>query len=190
MKWCDLLRVKAEFPVNLWPNAAQAYDHWIRDMHRGNMPYSEFARQLLTANGSNFLAPAGKLLPVRREQGPEGNRARRGPDLHGRAHRDVAKGEARRLRRIFSRIGFKATGEWKEEIVYYNGFDDSKRAGVQTGSAGRHPGPLSPGTDPRAVFANWLISSKFALCRKCREPHLVLAHGARNRPGTRRFPAG
>jgi len=23
MKWSDLLRVKAEFPVNLWPNAAQ-----------------------------------------------------------------------------------------------------------------------------------------------------------------------
>ena len=27
MKWCDLLRVKAEFPINLWPNAAQAYHH-------------------------------------------------------------------------------------------------------------------------------------------------------------------
>src|SRR6266849_4300029 len=30
MKWSDLLRVKAEFPINLWPNAAQAYFHWIR----------------------------------------------------------------------------------------------------------------------------------------------------------------
>jgi hypothetical protein len=25
LKWCDLLRVKSEFPINLWPNAAQAY---------------------------------------------------------------------------------------------------------------------------------------------------------------------
>src|ERR1035438_8234550 len=25
MKWGDILRIKAEFPVNLWPNAAQAY---------------------------------------------------------------------------------------------------------------------------------------------------------------------
>ena len=24
MKWCDLLRVKSEFPINLWPNAVQA----------------------------------------------------------------------------------------------------------------------------------------------------------------------
>jgi|GEM_PF-155820 len=25
MKWSDLLRVKSEFPINLWPNAVQAY---------------------------------------------------------------------------------------------------------------------------------------------------------------------
>ena len=35
MKWSDLLRVKAEFPINLWPNAAQAYHHWIRDCDEG-----------------------------------------------------------------------------------------------------------------------------------------------------------
>jgi hypothetical protein len=29
MKWCDLLRVKSEFPIKLWPNAVQAYHHWI-----------------------------------------------------------------------------------------------------------------------------------------------------------------
>ena len=33
MKWGDLLRVKAEFPINLWPNAAQAYHHWVHDCH-------------------------------------------------------------------------------------------------------------------------------------------------------------
>ena len=35
MKWSDLLRVKAEFPINLWPNAAQAYHRWIRTQHPG-----------------------------------------------------------------------------------------------------------------------------------------------------------
>ena len=29
MKWGDILRIKAEFPVNLWPNAAQAYHRWV-----------------------------------------------------------------------------------------------------------------------------------------------------------------
>ena len=38
MKWCDLLRVKAEFPVNLWPNAVQSYHHWIRASVKDNLP--------------------------------------------------------------------------------------------------------------------------------------------------------
>ncbi len=57
LKWCDLLRVKAEFPINLWPNAVQAYHRWIYDSLRNNMPYDEFARELLTASGSNFRVP-------------------------------------------------------------------------------------------------------------------------------------
>ncbi len=34
MKWGDILRIKAEFPVNLWPNAAQAYHRWVQGVHR------------------------------------------------------------------------------------------------------------------------------------------------------------
>ncbi len=58
MKWCDILRVKAEFPINLWPNAAQAYHRWIYAAVRDNMPYDQFARTLLTSSGSNFRAGA------------------------------------------------------------------------------------------------------------------------------------
>ena len=58
MKWCDTLRVKSEFPINLWPNAVQAYHRWIRTAIRDNVPYDRFARELLTASGSNFRDPA------------------------------------------------------------------------------------------------------------------------------------
>ena len=44
LKWCDVLRVKAEFPINLWPDAVQAYHRWIHDALRENMPYDKFAR--------------------------------------------------------------------------------------------------------------------------------------------------
>ena len=57
MKWSDLLRVKAEFPINLWPNGAQAYHRWIRTSLKENMPYDRFVRELLTACGSNFRTP-------------------------------------------------------------------------------------------------------------------------------------
>jgi len=54
MKWCDLLRVKSEFPINLWPNAVQAYHRWIRTCVKENVPYDRFVREMLTASGSNF----------------------------------------------------------------------------------------------------------------------------------------
>ena len=44
MKWGDILRIKAEFPVNLWPNAAQAYHRWVRASIADNKPYDAFAR--------------------------------------------------------------------------------------------------------------------------------------------------
>ena len=57
MKWSDLLRIKAEFPINLWPNAAQAYHRWVRTSLKENQPYDQFVRELLTASGSNFRVP-------------------------------------------------------------------------------------------------------------------------------------
>ncbi len=35
MKWGDVLRIKAEFPINLWPDAAQAYHRWVRSSRGG-----------------------------------------------------------------------------------------------------------------------------------------------------------
>ena len=29
MRWGDILRIKSEFPSNLWPNGVQAYNRWI-----------------------------------------------------------------------------------------------------------------------------------------------------------------
>ena len=56
-KWCDLLRVKSEYPINLWPNAVQCYHRWIRTCIKENMPYDRFVREMLTASGSNFQGP-------------------------------------------------------------------------------------------------------------------------------------
>ncbi len=56
MKWGDLLRVKAEFPIKLWPNAAQAYHRWVYTSVRSNKPFHQFVRELLVANGSNRMA--------------------------------------------------------------------------------------------------------------------------------------
>ncbi len=71
-KWSDLLRVKAEFPINLWPNAAQAYYHWIHAAVLENRPYDRFAHDLLTAGGSNFRDPPANFYRAMQSRGPEG----------------------------------------------------------------------------------------------------------------------
>ncbi len=91
MKWGDALRVKSEFPINLWPNAVQAYARWIRTAVRDNLPYDRFARQMLTANGSNFRAPEVNFYRCG-EQRAAGHCAGGSADLHGRARGELARG--------------------------------------------------------------------------------------------------
>jgi hypothetical protein len=60
---------------------------------------------------------------------------------------------------FFSRVGYKYTGEWKEEIVF---FDPSKNPG-QPAVALFPDGTrahLAPDRDPREVFADWLIAPR------------------------------
>jgi len=160
LKWADALRVKSEFPVNLWPNAAQAYDRWIRDCIRENRPLSDFARDLLTASGSNFRSPAVNFCRSAGSREPKdiarmaalvfmGQRAEKWPP---------AKLDA--LAVFFSRIGFKKSGEWKEEIVYFDGIDANLAAPVRgTLPDGSHV-DFRPDQDPRKAFADWLLTSK------------------------------
>jgi hypothetical protein len=160
MKWCDLLRVKSEFPVNLWPEAAQAYNHWIRTSIRKNIPYSLFASEILTANGSNFRVPQVNFY---RSAGSKDAKAMaRAVALAFMGERTERWNKAKldAMAAFFSQIGFKGTDEWKEEIVYWNGFAGDRPAST--------PAILPDGTsvslprdkDPREVFAHWLISSR------------------------------
>jgi hypothetical protein len=156
-KWSDLLRIKAEFPINLWPNAAQAYHRWVRTAIRDNLPYDQFARELLTANGSNFrVGPANFFRAVQSREPVVlartvaltfmGVRAEKWPEQQLEA-----------MAMCFRYIGFKYTGEWKEEIVYFdaNAFPPGGRAAaIFPDQTVAH---LTTARDPRAVFADWLI---------------------------------
>ncbi|MHC4959301.1 MAG: DUF1553 domain-containing protein [Planctomycetota bacterium] len=154
LKWCDLLRVKAEFPINLWPNAVQAYHRWIRDAIRNNRPYDQVARELLTASGSNFRVPAVNFW-----------RAIQGRDAAARAHvvaltfmgtRIDKWPEERRdaLALFFSRVAYKRTVEWKEEIVHN---DPAPAMPIVTVFPDGRAARIPPHRDPRQVFADWLI---------------------------------
>ena len=155
LKWCDLLRVKAEFPINLWPNAVQAYHRWIRDAVKTNRPYDQFARDLLTSSGSNFrVAPVNFYRAV---QGREPAALAEAVALTLMGVRVASWPEDRRdgMAAFFSRVAFKGTDEWKEEIVYCDPAPtDTLEARAPDGTTAR----IKSGDDPRVAFADWLIT--------------------------------
>jgi len=155
LHWSDVLRIKAEFPINLWPNAAQAYHHWIRAAIRDNMPYDRFVRALLTSSGSNFRTPPVNFYRALQSREPQaiartvaltfmGTRAAKWPPQRVA---DMAV--------FFSRIQYKETGEWKEEIVQCGGKGPAPAQGkLPDGTVVK----FAPDQDPREAFSAWLTS--------------------------------
>lgn len=145
MKWGDVLRIKAEFPVNLWPNAAQAYHRWVRASIAANKPYSKFARELLTSSGSNFrVGPVNfyRAIPSRTPDGIAGAVALTlmGTRVEGWPAERLAGTAA-----FFSQVGYKPTAEWKEEIVFWDPYGLSKIPGsVAPGKAALAPPAATP----------------------------------------------
>jgi hypothetical protein len=155
MKWSDLLRVKAEFPIELWPDAAQAYYHWIRDSLRENKPYDQFVREMLTASGSNFReAPVNFYRAVQNRE-PAGIAQSVALTLMGVRTEKWPAARLAQMAAFFSAVGYKHTDEWKEEIVF---FDPAKAPeGALTFPDGT-PARLQPNQDPRELFAEWLTA--------------------------------
>ena len=165
MKWSDLLRIKAEFPINLWPNAAQAYHRWIRTSIKENLPYDQFVRQMLTASGSNFRVPPVNFYRAMQNREPPGIAQTVALTFMGTRADKWPKERLAGMASFFAKVGYKSTAEWKEEIVF---FDPGKTNAAATNDLkiaaavfpDGTPARLSPDQDPREVFADWLIDPK------------------------------
>ena len=163
MKWGDLLRIKAEFPINLWPNAAQAYHRWIHDAIRDNKPLDKIATELLTACGSNFQNPPVNFCRAMQSKTPTGIAQAAALTFLGERTETWPTNDLNNLAVFFANVGFKATDEWKEEIVYFN--RSSTNDGALNGSSRKAVLPdgtkvtISLDRDPRAVFTEWLVKS-------------------------------
>ena len=168
MKWCDLLRVKAEFPINLWPNAAQAYHHWIRAAIRENKPYDRFARELLTSSGSNFRDAPVNFYRAMQSKEPAAIAQTVALTFMATRAENWPPERLAAMAGFFSQIGYKETTEWKEEIVYFKPVGQASRPVSSSGPAvpaafpDGTPAHLVPGRDPREAFADWLIAPRNA----------------------------
>lgn len=150
MHWGDILRIKSEFPSNLWPNGVQAYNRWIYEQLLNNVPYDQMVRNLLLSEGSNFRAPAVNFYRGFQQRTPEN--FYNNINLLFLGNRNCTDNGYL----CFSQVKFKSTKEWKEEIIYLDYRKDMPWQKIK----------LSDGTnlqlrydsDWREEYVNWLTS--------------------------------
>ncbi len=160
MKWSDVLRVKSEFPINLWPNAVQAYHRWIRTSIERNMPYDQFARELLTSNGSNFRVPQVNFYRAMESGEAESIAETVALVFLGQRTSGWPEEKLEGMACFFAHLNAKSTSEWKEEIVFFDPFKTGEDGKTTLPSRAVFPDgaevSLVKDQDPRTVFAEWL----------------------------------
>jgi hypothetical protein len=158
MKWGDLLRVKAEFPIKLWPNAVQAYHRWIHTSLRQEKPMHEFVRQLLVGNGSNFREGEVNFYRAMQDRSPRGIAATVALTFLGERAEKWPPKKLDALAGFFGQVNYKSTAEWKEEIVYFDPSADEEALWKTAMFPDGTPADLKLALqDPRVVFADWLL---------------------------------
>ncbi len=152
LKWGDLLRIKAEFPSNIWPNGVQAYTRWVREQVRANRPYDEMIYELLTSTGSNYRDPAVNFYRAFQKREPAliaDNVAllflgiRKAPES---------------FPPFFTQLRYKATKEWKEEIVYLDLDAPMKESSFEMPDG--QTIKLEDRRDARRYLARWLVGER------------------------------
>ncbi len=172
LKWGDLLRIKSEFPVKVWPKGSHTYYQWVRRAIRENKPYDQFVRELLMASGSNFRHGEVNFFRANPSKDPQTIAESTAVVFMGirigcaRCHAHPTESwtleDNLGLAAFFSKVGFKSTTEWKEEIVYVN-----RKGALRRPRTGEIVKPKyfggdvlemeNPEEDPRGKFVAWLI---------------------------------
>ena len=152
MHWGDILRIKSEFPSNLWPNGVQAYNRWVYEQLMNNVPYDKFVRGLLLSEGSNFRAPAANFYRGFQKRTPENIYAN--INLLFLGNRNCTDNG----HLCFSQIKYKSTKEWKEEIIYLDIHKSAPHQHIILSDDTRLK--LSTDTDWREAYVDWLTSPK------------------------------
>ncbi len=152
MRLGDILRVKSEFPSNLWPNGVQAYNRWLLNHLMENTPYDAVVSELLMSKGSNFKQPAVNFYRAFQDRDAR--------NVYANIHL-LFMGEQRvadSLYVCFSQMKYKPTKEWKEEIVYPDVWKEvpSKVYALPNGKKIE----FNQHEDWRADYVEWLVSDK------------------------------
>ncbi len=169
-KWADLLRPN---PYHVGIKATLNYDQWIRQAFRRNMPYDQFVRELVTAQGSTFRQ--GNATLYRNRRSPEELTTQVSQLFLGvrlecaKCHQHPFEVYSQRdfysFAAYFAKVGRKGTGisapiSGSEEFIFVA--DHGEVRHPLTGEIlpakpliGEPPA-LAEGSDPRAALVDWM----------------------------------
>ena len=154
MRFSDMLRVKSEFPINLWPNAVYIYQRRIEEFLAKDESYYEFVRSLLLAKGSNFRVAEANFYRAHADRSPLGIARGTMLSLCGMRIEQLPENKQKLIANIFNEIGFKSTKEWKEEIVFIKSCPERKIM-LPNGKELK----VAAGKEARKVLADFLTDS-------------------------------
>ena len=123
MRFCDILRVKSEFPINLWPNAVYVYHARIRKFVEENETWDAFGRELLTSQGSDFRDAEANFFRATDRRTPDGWAEAVAQTFLGIPPDRLSADLRAEMAKHFATLHIKRTREWKEEIVFAEGGD-------------------------------------------------------------------
>ena len=155
MRLGDFLRIKSEFPINLWPNAAQAYSRFLYESVAAGKSWAEISREMLVSSGSSFRVGAVNFYRASQEKNARSYAAGAASAFMGLRFDSLGAAQKEGLEKNFCSVKMKSTGEWKEEIVC----DEPLKK--YTFSAEMPDGSvleIKNSPSPRADFARWLTS--------------------------------
>lgn len=171
-KWADLLRPN---PYHVGIKATFNYDKWIRDSFRQNKPLDQFARELITAQGSTWKNGAAVMFRDRRQ--PEEittlvSQLFLGIRLdcakcHHHPFEKWGQDDFYSFAAFFARVGHKGTGisapiSGGEEIITIakqgQVLHPLTKAVMPPRPLFGEPLKLDADTDPREALADWITS--------------------------------
>ncbi|HPO52714.1 MAG TPA: DUF1553 domain-containing protein, partial [bacterium] len=116
-----------------------------------------FVRGLLTSSGSNFRVPQVNFYRAIQGRSPLSIAKAVAMTFMGINLDNLPKDTQENMALFFSRVAYKKTLEWKEEIVYFN---PEPGKTIRTSFLDGRSVEILPQQDGRIVFADWLISPK------------------------------
>jgi len=172
-KWADLLRPN---PYRAGIKSVWNIDAWLRDAFRRNMPYDQFARELITAQGSTWRNGAAVIFrdrPEPIEVGSSVSQLFMGVRLecakcHHHPFEVWSQDDFYGFASFFARVGHKGEGlsppiSGGEQIIFTlpSGQLNHGRTGqpVLPKTLKGSPLTIAPEDDPREVLADWMTSS-------------------------------